>query len=215
MNTYAENLAIAGSCVTRNHHNVREIRDPEFWMNDVNQEVEIEHTAQDGWLRVKNHQAKAISFFPIDGKRNVISANDNPLPVKDGAKFSYQRTKFDDATQTQIIETKSAGRCECLLLDERWRFFEFKTQAGTNPLSAENNRVAAEMQLARTITYFREKTLEKGNGRIDAIFEGVIVTKPDFYPATPASLINRGSEFFLDFQARLIEITTEETYVIS
>jgi hypothetical protein len=207
MNTYAENFAIASQFVTRNRTNILEIRDENFWMNDVAHKMEVSTVAQEGWLKIENPSEKAIGFFPVDGTEGVFQKSG--LDVLDTSKFEYLPSPTAE-------EKKTAGPCDCLLLDERWRFFEFKNGplAGTGETAAKVNREKAEKQLARTMTYFREKAVEKGIGKTEAVFEGVIVTKPDFYPATPAALFDRGSVFFLDFDARLIEITTDETYII-
>lgn len=207
MNTYAENLAIASQFVTRNRTNILEIQDRNFWMNDVAHKMEVSTVAQEGWLKIENPSEKAIGFFPVDGNEGVFQKSGLDVKCKD---------KFEYLPSPAAKEPKTAGPCDCLLLDERWRFFEFKNgpQTGSGAVAASVNREKAEKQLARTMTYFREKALEKGLGKIDAVFEGVIVTQPNF-PRFSGSVADRGEEFFLDFQARLIEITTDDSYLIS
>jgi len=207
MNTYAQNLEIVNQFVTRNREKILEIPDKNVWVNDIEQEMKISKERQEGWLTVENTSGNSISFFPVDGNGGVFQKNG--LDVKDIRRFEY----FDSPRATQ---RKTAGPCDCLLLNERWRFFEFKNSpiTGTGVVAASINRDKAEKQLARTITYFREKAIAKGIGKVHAIFEGVVVTKPNF-PRFTGSVADRGEEFFLEFQARLIEITTDEVYIIT
>ena len=186
MNTYDQNLEIANQFVTRNRLNILENMGEVFWVNDVLQKMEISKIQKEGWLKVENSSGNEISFFPIDGNAGVFQKSG--LDVQDKSKFEYFSSL---STPTK----KVAGSCDCLLLDERWRFFEFKNgpEAGPGETASTVNREKAEKQLARTMTYFREKAREIKIGTIEAVFEGVIVTKPDFFrPANPAALFDRG-----------------------
>jgi hypothetical protein len=211
MSDYQTNLQIIQSCITKNHRNIVTIQAENFWINDVNQKIEVQQTASENWLQVNNPSLKEVRIYPVDGNSRVFP---NTLSVSDEARFKYYRTRFSTTKNQQVTEIKPVGLCDCLLVDERLRFLEFKNgpDAGPNELSAINNRERGEKQLARTLTYFREKKSEELKY---TIFEAVLVTKPDFHrPKNPSALFERGVQFFLDFQARLIELTTDEVYTI-
>ena len=76
------------------------------------------------------------------------------LPVNDKNLFFYEWITEKE------IKLLPAGDCDCLILNGKWHFFEFKTEAiSNNPPQLINNRNKGEMQLAKSLTSFREQLL--------------------------------------------------------
>jgi hypothetical protein len=108
----------------------------------------------------------------------------------------------------------NSGRSRLLvLLDSKWRFFELKTEAYTqNENQAAQQREKAMLQLARTITFFKEQAEAQQVG-ISASVEAVIVF-PSRFPAEKAANFSRGPRFFKLFKARLEEVNTDVAYFL-
>jgi hypothetical protein len=167
-----------------------------------------------GWLKIENHvEGSNYAFVSIDGVAGVFRKTSPP--VKDEAPFKYTKTYFiDPETRERKTRTETAGPCDCLVLDKKWHFVEFKTDAKTSDVNQANeNRTKGELQLARTLTFFREKAIERNlNFPSDSIC--VLVTIPSF-PRVKAKLLNRAVKFSKAFQVQLIETQSDKTYLLT
>ena len=92
-----------------------------------------------------------------------------------------------------------------MVLTEKWRFMEFKLNA-TSPsiLQIEDNREKASLQLARTLTSFKEKMPDGTFNSKNCI---CIIVSPVFYPKISAIDISKKEEFRLQFGVSLQETT--------
>jgi hypothetical protein len=203
MSGYAQNSEKVRSLVTRNEENIIEIEQSSFWINDVKQDnnqfkVQIAFESIQNWLKIVQEQGGKCLFCPIDGNDGVFRKGN--LIVQNSSRFVYNW-----ATENGV-EEKNAGDCDCLLVDNKWHFLEFKTDAtsiGKNQM--DNNRNKGEAQLAKTMTAFKE-------GLDDVHLPCVcVLVVPKVYPKTPASLINRGLKFRnrFDKKVQLIEISND------
>jgi hypothetical protein len=213
------NLNLFKSILKGRQFVVEEVKQPIFWMEDVdiggnNMEVIISIERKEGWLEINNsNDESSVKFIPLDGQKGVFKAK--PPSVSDIERFKFERVYgFDEESQKQKTKTESAGACDCLLLDVKWRFFEFKTKADSIDLKqADVNRTKAKLQLARTLTFFREQAAEKAFP-FDSDCECIMVTNP-FFPKITASNISQAVQFFREFQAPLIEVKTDQVYLLS
>jgi len=201
--TYDDNRTAFLETIGTRKYNLLETVRKVFWIQDDGRQVHLQHDTVPKSLRIENSRRFKIGFIPMDGETGVFSKGSPP--VTDENRFKY--LWFNN----NRYEEKTAGPCDCLLIDQRWRFFELKTEAFTqNDAQAEQEREKASLQLARTITFFREQAVEK-KIQIDAAFEAVIAF-PSRFPAAKAAEINRPVRFFNDFKARLVEVKTDSVY---
>jgi hypothetical protein len=200
MSEFANNLEKANRLVTRNRGNIIAISATSFWINDEKQPdlsnlIEISQTSTRNWLKVTQTNGHQVGVFPIDGNSGVF--REAGLPINNH-RFTYE---WQTATG---IELKNAGDCDCLLIDEKWRFLEFKTGSSSEELDQiNNNRNKAEAQLAKSLTSFREQLS-------DAIVScDCVLVVPTFfdYPKFKASF-SRKIRFRKLFQVDLKEVTT-------
>ncbi len=202
---YEENLKAFAAVISNRKHNFSETEKSIFWIQDDGTQVGIfEHIVPKS-LRIENVQKLKTAFIALDGKTGCF-AKSKP-PVKDENPFKYQH--FTNGR----YESKTVGSCDCMLISSKWCFIELKTEVFTqNENQAEQQREKASLQLARTITFFRQQAQAKSI-QIESPFEGVIVF-PSRFPAMKSTNINRGTRFFKEFKARLIEINTDLTYML-
>lgn len=145
---------------------------PRCWIIDKEATVNLSLLAEKKWLRIENPLSKDFLFIPLDGQNSVFGSN--PPPVNDDHRFIV-----DENTQ------KKAGACDCLIIDEQtWNFIEFKIDSYTDSLLQINeNRKKAELQIARTLTFFREK-IEHFDSKLVAV---IVVPNQYGYPRFKAS----------------------------
>lgn len=226
MSSFNENRQLFESLqLGRRNISIREIDAPSIWIEDVRiegtTEVVVEFNEKEDWLEVKNEFSEIkFGFILLDGNNGVFKSSP---PVKNENQFKYPWTSFDKETGKQKVEEKTAGPCDCLILDKKWRFFEFKTNkdsgnaSSNNPMQADLNRGKAAAQLSRTLTSFKEAALSKGLS-FPLYSECILVTRPDFpfsVNAKDATSILDPLRFFILFKARLVEVKTNETYSLT
>jgi hypothetical protein len=200
MSEFANNLEKANRLVTRNRNNIVRVSATSFWINDEKQPdqsnlIEIRQTSTRNWLKVTQTNGHEVNVFPVDGNSGVF--REAGLPINNNRPFTYE---WQTATG---IENKNAGDCDCLLLDEKWRFLEFKTGSFSEELDQiNNNRNKAEAQLAKSLTSFREQLSDS-----TLSCECVLVV-PTFFdrPRFKASF-SRKIRFLKRFQVDLKEVT--------
>lgn len=198
MSQFTENLEKVLTLVTRNHGNIQQIDKNTFWITDKKQinetnQIEVVFGSVKNWLKVTQSQGNTCCIMPIDGDKGVFQAP--MLPIS-------KRMIYEWRTENRI-EEKSAGDCDCLILDDRWHFIEFKTEASSQELrQIENNRNKAEAQLAHSLTSFREQ-LEDSNLECFCV-----MVSPHFfsYPKFKASSF-RKVKFRAKYKCELIEIS--------
>lgn len=173
-----------------------------FWVFDQKTEnitkVEFSLNAQKYWLKVDNADKVEFAFVRIDGHDSVFKSS--PPPVANDERFIYDN-----------IGTK-AGACDCLLIDTSiWHFTEFKTNSTSENLEQlQLNRLKAELQLARTITFFREN-----NVAIVGFVKAIVVVPTHYgYPRFKAAN-SRFIKFKLKWKVSLEEVILENGYKIN
>jgi hypothetical protein len=200
---YADNMAFISPFVlpTRKQY-VCQITDASFWINDVKQadntnKIEVENTAQDNWIEFNQANEQICTIYPVDGE-------------KYGA-FSKSPPKVSEPTRFILKTGKPAGGCDLLVLNDKWRFMEFKLNATSRSvLQIQENRDKAILQLARTVTFFKEQP----NNTLTAQNTKCIVVVPDFYPEISKIDIAQAVDFLNDFGAPLSEISPNEMVVL-
>jgi hypothetical protein len=204
MSELAQNLEKANRLVTRNRDNIVTLSATSFWINDEKQQdqsnlIEIRQISTRNWLKVTQTHGHEVSVFPVDGNSGVF--REAGLPIHNNRPFTYE---WQTATG---IENKNAGDCDCLLIDEKWRFLEFKTGSSSEELDQiNNNRNKAEAQLAKSLTSFREQLSDS-----TLSCECVLVVPTFFsYPKFKASF-NRKIRFRKLFHVDLKEMTTSSS----
>ena len=201
MSAYLNNLEKANSLVTRNADNIQTITNPSFWINDEKQEddsneIIVSQSSLLNYLKIKQQQGHLCTIFPVDGQKGVFRKVG--LPIKNNRSFVYD-------WQTEMgIESRNAGDCDCLILDEKWRLLEFKTASFSEDIKQiNNNRNKAEAQLARGLTSFKEQ-LEEPSLK----FECVVVVPSFFSFPKFKSSFSRKIRFQKLYQVELKEIST-------
>ena len=196
MSAYFDNLNKAKQLVTRNSENIQAIEKTSFWLNDVDAKMGLSWVSVPNWLKIRQNSGHECSFFPVDGTEGVFRKEG--LQVSDNNRFSYE-WKTENG-----ITLKGAGDCDCLIIDEKWRFIEFKTEASSQDIDQmNNNRNKGEAQLARSLTSFKEQ--------IDDNFKGeCVLVVPSFFsfPKHKASF-SRKIRFLKLFNTELKEITND------
>lgn len=205
---------------------IQEIEAPSIWVEDLkvgsSAEVTVSLEAKLNWLQVRNETGESpFGLVPIDGSNGVFKKS-NPV-VKDQSPFQFEWTYFvDPITKERKQRTETAGKCDCLILNKKWHFLEFKTAKGadlpptSDPKQADQNRIKGSLQLARTLTFFREQALEK-NIPFQAACECVLVTRPGF----PIPVVSQDAtsfdavKFFILYKAKFIEVNTDEIYSLT
>ena len=203
MSIYAQNLEKTRTLITRNQTNIEEVNQPSFWISDVKNEnnqmkVKIAFQSTINWLKIVQEQGESCSFYPIDGNNGVF--RNNGLVVQSPNRFTYEW-----ATENGV-EIKNAGDCDCLLLNEKWHFIEFKTDASSTDIKQmTNNRNKGETQLAKTMTAFKESLQDNTLPCV------CVLVVPKVYPKVQASLILRGVKFQkrFDKKVQLIEVSND------
>lgn len=198
MSQYTENLGRAKSLVIRNHGNLIEIEASSFWITDQKQEdgtnqIKIAFYSIRNWLKLTQNQGVVCCVLPVDGPQGVFQ--ENGLPVSTPIEYEWNNENE--------IQRKRAGDCDCLVLNEKWHFLEFKTDATSQDLlQITNNRNKAEAQLAKSMTSFREQ-LPYSDLKCICVIVG-----PDFfsYPKFNASS-SRKISFLKKYKAELIEVS--------
>ena len=201
MNDYSENLNQVNQLVTRNQDAIQEVKASAFWLSDEKQadgsnKIEVKFSSVRQWLKVSQTQNNTCHVIPIDGNRGVF--RESGLPISQPDKFAYQWSTENG------IDEKNPGDCDCLLLNEKWHFLEFKAEASSRELKQiENNRNKAEAQLAKSMVSFREQL-----GKPTLACLCVVIT-PEFYdyPKSRASLQTRKVRFLKLYSCKLEEIT--------
>ena len=198
MSTYLDNLDKAKRLTTRNLKAIQEIDKTSFWLNDVDAKIEISWVSVPNWLKIHQESGHLCCLFPIDGNQGVFRKEG--LLAHEDSRFTYA-WKTENGT---IV--KNAGDCDCLIIDEKWRFIEFKTEASSQDIDQmNNNRNKGEAQLARTLTAFREQLAE------DKWTAECLLAVPSFFsfPKHKSSLLSRKIRFLKLFKAELKEITND------
>lgn len=199
----AENIERTDDLMTRNRENAIMINDPSFWLSDIEiapgqHEIRIEKNAKPNWLKVSQDYGHFCKVYPVDGEGGVFNNSSGKLPIKGESEFKYDWKQINSGT----IESKTAGDCDCLIVDEIWRFIEFKTDVTTTIKAADDNtRNKAEMQLARSMTSFKEQLSDP-----NLPCECVLVT-PQYYPFSPN--IVRNINFKKKWKTPLIEVSAD------
>jgi hypothetical protein len=167
-NTFAENTATLNALVSRNRERVLTIDAPTFWLNDVGEtdtekEIEISFESKKNWVKYTQPFGEKTLVYPVDGNSGVFQ---DPPPVANPNDFVQKNGK-------------KVGSCDVLLLSNKFRFMELKLNASAESLlQMAENREKASLQLARTLTYFKENTLE---GTFTAQNCACIIVVPVFY----------------------------------
>ena len=197
MSVYSDNLDKTKQFVIRNSDNVQAIEKISFWINDVDAKIELSWVSVPNWLKIRQRSGHECTVFPVDGNYGVFRKEG--LQVRDPNSFVYQ-WKTENG-----ITVKNAGDCDCLIVDEKWRFVEFKTEASSQDIDQmNNNRNKGEMQLARSMTSFKEQL-----GDENLICECVLVVPSFFsFPKHKASYL-RKVRFLKLFKSELKEITND------
>jgi hypothetical protein len=196
MNQYTDNLEKAKRLMTRNRDNIQEIKGISFWITDKKQadntnRIEISSVSIRNWLKIKQTQESKCLVLPIDGTEGGFQ--EKGLPISSSFEYEWH-------TET-AIERKSAGDCDCLILNDVWHFLEFKTDASSRELiQINNNRNKAEAQLAKSMSSFKEQLSEPDLKCI------CVIVGPDFfsYPKFNASF-SRKISFWQKHKIKLIE----------
>lgn len=192
------NLALAG----RAYSQPEILNHARFWLFDQKTKniikVEFLPQAQRHWLRVDNADGAEFAFIRIDGHDSVFRSS--PPPVANDAIFIYDN-----------IGTR-AGACDCLLIDASiWHFIEFKTNSTSENLDRlELNRLKAEFQLARTITFFREN-----NSTLNAFFKAIVVVPTQYDYTRFRAEKSRSVIFKLKWKVPLEEVVLGKGYRIN
>lgn len=203
MSKLANNLEKAHRLITRNKDNVVAVAATSFWINDEKQPdqtnlIEIRQTSTRNWLKVTQINGHETHVFPIDGKAGVF--REAGLPIANNRPFTYE---WQTASG---IELKSAGDCDCIMVDEKWRFIEFKTSSFSEDLDQiSNNRNKAEAQLAKSLTSFREQLTDS-----TLPCECVLVVPTFFGWPKFRATFSRKVIFEKKNKVRLYEITTSD-----
>ncbi len=200
MSSYSENLDRLNHLVTRNKHAIQEIKTPTFWLSDEKQsdgsnKIEIRFVSVPQWLKVSQSQNNSCHIIPIDGNGGVF--REVGLPVSELDRFVYQWSTANG------IDEKKPGDCDCLLLNKKWHFLEFKVEASSLDLKQiENNRNKAEAQLAKTMVSFREQLQSPTLACV------CVIVAPGFYgyPKFRASSNTRKVRFLKRYSCELKEI---------
>jgi len=212
MSRYEASLKLLALILKGRKYNVVEKQEVEFYIEDKRQPdqqhiLEVADSPGSFSLKIENPQKRQISILATDGTGGVFQKT--APPVRDESKFSYRWvTDFS----TGSLKDKIAGACDCLMIDEKWRFIELKTEvleSGYNDLAyaqkvAKQNRDKAEMQIARTMAFFKEQSEDKQQ-KINAPFEAILVVGPNF-PSTNAETLSRRLNFINRFEADLKEM---------
>lgn len=169
-------------------------------------------------FEIENTSQSMFAIFPMDGNNGTF--NGYSPPVKDKELFTFN---WIGNSNTKEVKTKNAGACDALLVEKQGlHFFESKAEAFEQlpfntfdeyvQILANQHLDKAEKQLARTMTFFREQADEK-KVDLDVSFYAIVVTLPTF-PHVDAAFINRATRFFLQFEASLLKLNTDEKYII-
>lgn len=198
MSAYSDNLDKIQQFITRNFDNIHVIGKTSFWLNDVEQRIELSWVSVPNWLKIKQEIGHNCSLFPVDGNQGVFRKEG--LQVQEDSRFVYEWT-----TENGTIR-KNAGDCDCLIIDEKWRFIEFKTEASSQDIDQmDNNRNKGEAQLARSLTAFKEQLDDES-----LKCECVLVVPTFFsFPKHKTSLFPRKVKFLKLFKTELKEITND------
>ena len=208
MSVYTDNLEKIRHLITRNEANIITIDIPSFWISDVKQGdgtnlIQVEFNSVRNWLKFKQQQGGICTLLPIDGHHGVFLKEG--LPVNDKNKFVY---KWETEKEIKLLP---AGDCDCLILHSEWHFFEFKTEAiSNNPLQLNNNRNKGEMQLAKSLTSFREQF-------VDFNIQGIcILVVPNFssFPKFKSNFI-RKIRFEKLFKSYFEEVPIDGNFIYS
>ncbi len=218
MNTYKANSELLNVLLQGRQYSLKEQNEQAIWINDIAQvnarlEIEISIEEREGWLKMsKGADEGTFGFLQLDGTNGVFRIASPP--VADTARFSFEKVYgYDEEKKIPKTKTVTAGSCDCLFLKTKWHFFEFKTGTTTrNNAQANENRKKAELQLGRTLTFFKERAASQ-NIPFNAACECVLVTNPSF-PKIKAANINQAIRFFGEFDARLTEVQTNQIYQI-
>lgn len=198
MSTYSDNLNKAQQLITRNFDNIQTIEKTSFWINDVDQKIESSSISVPNWLKIRQKSGHECTLFPVDGNHGTFRKEG--LVVRNDSLFSYKWKTENGTTE------KNAGDCDCLIIDEKWRFIEFKIEASSQDIDQmNNNRNKGEAQLARSMTSFREQLSE------DTLSCECVLVVPKFFsfPKHKASLLSRKLRFLKLFETELKEITND------
>ncbi len=168
MSQYSENLEKVKILITRNHGNLQKIEESSFWITDEKQgdgtnQIKITFSSTRNWLKLTQNQGRVCCVLPVDGSHGLFR-----LPIS--TPIEYEWNKENE------IQRKRAGDCDCLVLNEKWHFLEFKTDATSQDLlQITNNRNKAEAQLAKSMTSFREQLPDSDLKCI------CVIVGPDFF----------------------------------
>ncbi|MFN0035835.1 MAG: hypothetical protein ACKVUS_12290 [Saprospiraceae bacterium] len=200
--TYEENKQVFIRLVGTRRFDMEETRRPNFWVQDDGTQVRVLDETAPKSLRIENPVRTILAFVPMDGSTGIF--RNMPPIVRDEVPFRYQWYNRGN------YEERTAGACDCLLLDSKWRFLELKTETSTqDPNQATQQREKAMLQLARTITFFREQAEVQ---QVDVSPIEAVMAFPSRFPAEKAANFNRGPRFFKLFKARLNEVNTDVAY---
>lgn len=196
---YQENLEIIQPFITRNKNNATIIEATSFWINDVEQpnkqqEIEISTTPTANFITCE--QENECCIYPIDGNKGMFRKEG--LIVCNPEQF--------------LLKKKPVGACDCLIINDKFAFIEFKTNASSESyLSVVDNRDKAILQLSKTLTYFQENmpknTMTKSNA-------SCLIVTPPFFPKISKIALVQNVRFLKDFKVPLLEKTTDEVVIL-
>lgn len=208
MSTYANNIEQVKKITTRNQDNIKVLSQASFWISDVKQidgsnKIQIEFHSKSNWLKVVQEQSKECSLFPVDGNDGVFLKGG--LTVDDKNLFVYEwRTE-------KGVERKDAGDCDCLIIEDRWHFIEFKTEASSEEIhQINNNRNKGEAQLAKSMTSFKEQLTDEKIKCVCVLVVPIFFSFPRF-----RANFSRKPRFLKLFKVELIEVTTDGNHSYS
>jgi hypothetical protein len=202
--TIIDSIKSTDGLMTRNFDYAKVLDSPSFWLADEktplgDNKMNISTDEIKNGLKLKQSHGHICKVYPVDGANGCFNnGTNNKLPVKGGLDFSYQ---WKDMVSNTFLK-KEAGDCDCLIVDNKWHFIEFKTEAMGNSLVADSNNMnKATAQLARSMTSFKEQL---DSPMLPCI---CIIVKARYYPSFPS--IKRNVEFKKKWGVGLIEIKTD------
>lgn len=194
---YRTNLDMIAPIISRNRENIKPINFTSFWINDVEQDnhahiIEISEVSQKQWLKFEQNRGNECTLFPIDGIEGVFI---DPPPVNNIDDFQ--------------LNGKNVGACDFLIVNENWLFAELKVEATSQKIEQiQENRTKASLQLARTLTYFKEKL---PNSTFKAQNCSCLIVTPAFFPKISKIPMAMTLRFLKQYKVKLEEITLDET----
>ena len=127
MSNFNENQQLLDKILKGRQYILQEITHLDIWAEDeiqANQKMEVVFSLElkDGWLKISNKEGNgSYGFISIDGTNGVFR-NSKP-PVRNENLFKFLKTYFiNSETGERKTRIETAGPCDCLLLDIKWRY---------------------------------------------------------------------------------------------